>query len=191
MVVDDPLPNGECWFRLITETKHITGDQTVHGSALRFHEADARKGWKSELSGCIASLHSGPDEITARGEALVSQRLQWFLDNNRKVQKGIRYCGVVCAKSEDLRGMVNGLETDVVYTPRLENQTHSDFIIRNTKEYNGAIDWLTKTLKVIKPEAVNSLFSSCGSVLNVSVANIPSTAGKETGCLSAAEADIK
>lgn len=38
--VDEALPDGECWFRPLTNTTHITNKGPIHGSSLRFSDAD-------------------------------------------------------------------------------------------------------------------------------------------------------
>lgn len=177
LVADAPLPDGECWFRPIVNTGHITRDKTIHGSSFNFSAADPGKPWAIELSGCVVSLHQDAAEIISRGETRAELAQRGFIARQQKVPSKIVFCGFACAKSERLRTNLGTIMTDVFYTPMVSNTAHSDFVVVNGNDDTEVRSWLVRRLRVLGPNDVNILVSTCGPIVTLPVPTASSTAG--------------
>lgn len=178
MFVDgEPIPDSECWFRLLTNTAHITREGRVHSSALKFCDADNGRSWMVELSGAIVSLHKDAADIAHLGNKRVEDARLSHIAAQKPIPSKLQFCGAACASTETLRIGVGAITTDVIYTPLKDNRAHSDFVIRNSRDIVLVREWLTKVLSVVSQHNLPDLVATCGSKLAVPVANIPSTAG--------------
>ena len=163
---ENPVPDNECWYRLLTNRDFVTRDGTVHYQALKgkaFRSSD-QKPWAHELSGRIASLVK---DIVVEAESQIKRIQQGFAHRNQPIPSKIRFVGIACATASDLRSISTQVfATDVIYTPLPTDSAHSDFVTYETNS-NEDLDpvrfLLMETLNVIEPNEIGSQISSCGS----------------------------
>lgn len=169
LTLGHPVPDPECWFRVLTNKKHVTRDGTVHHQALKGNAFAfaGNKAWTHELSGRLVCL---ANDIVIEAEFMVSKVRQGFRDRGESVPSDIRFMGVACATAHELRhteGCV--LQRDVMYTPLPEDSAHSDFVTFATatsSDLEPVCDWLIKLLRVVRPENIDHLVTSCGMESN-------------------------
>jgi hypothetical protein len=162
IVIDQPLPDGECWIRVVTNTDHITPSRTVHYQAFKgkaFAASDPGKSWAHELSGRVVSRAGSAAEIVADGERRVENARENLRRANKPVPSKISFVGVMCARATQLRAFPEGkVRTDVLFTPIIEpafgeDPAHSDVVTYNTNEdadIDSVRNWLMKTVRVIE-----------------------------------------
>src|SRR5262249_3600556 len=121
----------------------------------------AQRPWSHELSGRIASLAA---DIVNEAEVIVAQIRQNFINKARSVPSKIVFTGVACATAAELR-TTGPLPTDAIYTPDQNDLAHSDFVTYRTIN-DGDLDpvreRLRQTLRVLKPQDIPQLMTSCG-----------------------------
>jgi hypothetical protein len=69
-----PVQNGECWYRVLTNARHITKDGSVQAQALKGRGTPIAingKPWSHELSGRIISLSGDVAAIEADAQRRV------------------------------------------------------------------------------------------------------------------------
>ena len=96
------VPDHECWYRLLTNSDHVTRDGTVHYQALKrsaFKPPD-QKPWAHELSGRLVSLAG---DVIGEAEARVAKIRRTLTQRNKSVPSKIRFAGVACATASELR----------------------------------------------------------------------------------------
>lgn len=165
LVPDAPIPDRECWYRLLTNRDHVTRDDTVHYQALKggaFQPPEQGKPWAHELSGRLSSIVA---DICAEAEAEVERIRHRFLERGRNAPSKIRFVGVACAAGLELRTKIEAVSTDVVYSPLSTDAAHSNFVTYQTisnEDLDPVRNWLMKTLRVINPQCIDIQISSCG-----------------------------
>jgi hypothetical protein len=165
LIPDAPAPDGECWYRLLTNEDHVTTDGTVHYQALKgraFQPPREQKPWSHELSGRLASLVTN---ITADAEAAMERIRHAYIRRGQPIPGKIRFSGVACAVASELRLVIAGIPIDVVYSPLTDDDAHSNVVTYQTAS-NDVLDpvrhWLMQTLRVIEPQDIEEQIASCG-----------------------------
>jgi hypothetical protein len=168
LVPDAPVPGSECWYRLLTNTDHVTRDGTVHYQALKrgaFQPPPEQKPWAHELSGRMASLVAN---VSDDAETVIEDIRNRFVQQGKPLPSKICFAGLACAVSSELRTVTAlDIATDVVYSPLLEDHAHSNFVTYNTaadEDLDPVRDWLRTILRVIKPQDVEVRIASCGQI---------------------------
>jgi hypothetical protein len=161
------VPDDECWFRILTNTDHVTSSNTVHYQALKkaAFKPSVDKPWSHEFSGRLASLAGCSDGIVESAEQRVAATRQRFSDNGKPVPSKIVFCGLAVAMAAELRDC-STVKTDVVYTPLDDDGAHSDFVTFYTttdEEVEPARKLLMDTLRVIQPSEVATRLPDCGA----------------------------
>ena len=169
LVPDNPIPDCECWYRLLTNRDHVTRDKTVHYQALKrgaFQLPEQDRPWARELSGRLSSLVA---DICAEAEVEVERIRRLFVERGQKVPSKICFAGVACSAGYELRTTIEVVRTDVVYSPSSTDDAHSDVITYQTvsdEDLDPVRNWLMKTLRVVKPQDIDVQISSCGRPLS-------------------------
>lgn len=165
LVTDQTVPDGECWYRVLTNRSHLTKARTIHYQALkgRVFSLSVGKPWTHELSGRLVSLSGNiAAEAAERVEAIRGS----LAAQGRPVPSGITFSGIACATGSVLRTTPLGMvPTDVVYTPASSDSAHSDFVTYQTssdEDLDPIRAWLMKVLHVIAPPDVDGPARSCG-----------------------------
>jgi hypothetical protein len=165
-IVDQPLPDGECWFRCLTNKDHVTSMGTVHYQALKGSQFSLSQGknWTHELSGSVVSLMGSVPEIEAQTHALIADIHRKFVERGQKIPSKIQFVGVASATADELRATAPSLaRTDVIYTP-IEHSAHADVVTYQTTDetLDPVRHWLKTILRVTYATDLNILISSCG-----------------------------
>jgi hypothetical protein len=116
--VDQPLPDGECWFRCLTNKDHVTSAGTVHYQALKrqFSPSQGKK-WAHELSGLVVSLMGGVPQIETHAHARIAEIRKKYVERGQTIPSKIQFVGVASATTDELRAtMPDRARTDVIYT---------------------------------------------------------------------------
>jgi hypothetical protein len=73
--IDQPLPDEACWFRFVTNSDHVTSDQTLHYQALKGAQFSASTGkpWQHELSGAVVGKPDSASGIEQKPESIQSE----------------------------------------------------------------------------------------------------------------------
>lgn len=165
--VDQPLPDGECWFRCLTNKDHVTSAGTVHNQALKgaFSPSHGKK-WAHELSGSVVSLMGGVPQIEANAHAHIAEIREKYIERGQTIPSKIQFAGVASATTEELRATVpNRARTDVIYTPLEHHPAHADVVTYQTTS-ETTLDpvrfWLVTILRVTSATKLSLLVSSCG-----------------------------
>lgn len=163
---DDSVPAHECWYRVLTNSSHITRDGTVHYQALKrqaFRPPKDQKPWAHELSGRLVSL---VDDIVGEAEAQIVKIHENFTRKNKHVPSKIRFVGIACATAAEVRAVVlPAITIDVVYSPLSKDTAHANIVTYQTasdEDLDPVRDWLRETLRVIEPQDINTRITSCG-----------------------------
>jgi hypothetical protein len=163
--VDHPLPDGECWFRCLTNKDHVTSAGTVHYQALKGAlSASQGKQWAHELSGLVVSLMGGAPQIETHAHAHIAEIRRRYVERGQTIPSKIQFAGVASATTDELRATVpERARTDVIYTP-LEHPAHADVVTyQTTDDTLGSVrHWLMTVLRVTSPIDFSLLISSCG-----------------------------
>lgn len=166
---DESVPDAACWFRVLTNADHVTSDGTLHYQALKkraFSHASEAKGWAHELSGRLTCLAGDPTAIASEAATLIRHIHQRFIDRGDPVPSKIGFVGVACARAKEIREPNCEVGTDVVYTPKPQDQAHSDVV---TFETEGDADleplrlMLKEVLRVVAADEIEGLVTSCGT----------------------------
>src|ERR1035437_7214331 len=104
---DDPVPDGNCWFRVLINKKYVTDDGTLAYHALQgpgaFSEPDdVNKTWTQELSGRIVSIAGTEADITAEA----TKRVANIRQRQKKPSKHLVFAGVASGHTHELRTML-------------------------------------------------------------------------------------
>jgi len=160
---DRPLPDDACWFRFVTNSDHITRDQTLHYQALKgaqFSPSDPGKPRQHELSGAVVGKPDSADQIRARGEARLRSIRDGYAKRGQQTPSKIRFMGVACAAASKLRFELDGVVTNTAYTPEQANPAHSDIITFNSTT-DASIDpvrhRLIKILRIVVPTNIDQI----------------------------------
>jgi hypothetical protein len=167
-LADQEIPGNECWFRFLIHEKYINRDGTLSHQALKgngaFSDALA-KPWAHELSGAIVSLAGNISDIRIAGEkmALIAQA-KWIASHGKPSSK-ICFAGAACACGQELKAVVQGIQTASVYTPDPPGDlAHSDFVTYGTTtsaSLGPVKDWLLFNLRVVRQDQLSQL-ATCG-----------------------------
>src|SRR5579872_1000111 len=95
-----PVPDGECWYKVLTNKRHITTDgispQAFKGNAIA---VVVGKPWTHEMSGRIVSLAGNQTAIEADAHARVTDtQTKYAASHNGVVASNIIFAGVACEK---------------------------------------------------------------------------------------------
>ena len=165
--IDQPLPDGECWFRCLTNTGHVTSAGTIHHSALKGQFSPSQgKQWAHELSGLVVSLMGDVPQIETHAHARIAEIRKKLIDKGKPVPHAIQFAGVASATTDELRATApDRARTDVVYTPLDHNPAHADVVTYQTTS-ETTLDpvryWLVTILRVTPATELSLLVSSCG-----------------------------
>jgi hypothetical protein len=167
-IVDQPLQDGECWFRCLTNTGHVTSAGTIHHSALRSQFSPSQgKQWAHELSGLVVSLMGDVPQIETHAHARIAAIRKKFIDKGKPLPSAIQFVGVASATAAELRATApDCAKTDVIYTP-LEHPAHADVVTYQTTSdtLEPVRDWLMTILRVTYATNLSLLVSSCGEMV--------------------------
>jgi hypothetical protein len=170
-IVDQPLPDGECWFRCLTNMDHVTSAGTVHHAALKgkgaFSPSQGKK-WAHELSGSVVSLMGGVSQIETNAHARIAEIRKKLMDEGKPVPRAIQFAGIASATAAELRATaLDRARTDVVYTPLDHNPAHADVVTYQTTSdtLDPVRDWLMTILRVTYATNLSLLVSSCGKMV--------------------------
>ena len=167
--VDQPLPDGECWFRCLTNKDHVTSAGTVHHAALKgkgaFSPSQGKK-WAHELSGSVVSLMGDVPQIETHAHARIAEIRKKLIDKRKPVPRAIQFAGVASATTDELRATaMDRARIDVIYTPLDHNPAHADVVTYQTTS-ETSLDpvryWLVTILRVTSATELSLLVSSCG-----------------------------
>ena len=168
LVDGGPVPDGECWFRVLLETNR-TASGALHHSALKGRGAfnpSPGKPWTHELSGRLVSLAGASDDIVAQAEAFAARSRQNFVDRGKPVPSKCRLAGWICARTTEIaRTFANGVEAKVVYTPNADI-AHADVAAFNATADDGLEPLrahLQKSVRVVTKADVAKLLENCGA----------------------------
>jgi hypothetical protein len=163
------VPSDECWYTVLTNSRHITAEGSVHSQALKGKRISAaiQRTWAHEMSGRLVSLSGDIAAIEADARQRVSDaQLRYSASNNGKIASNIMFIGVACARAGGLRGIIkNQITSDVIYTPQQPHDMgHSDVAFFNSTEADleDIRDWLLPRLRGIRPQRLHLLVGSCG-----------------------------
>jgi hypothetical protein len=165
LVEDQPVPDGECWFRVITNKRHITSDGSLHPQALRkgAFAQSAGKPWAHELSGDLTSLAG---DIPRLAQERVDHARNGFVSRGQNVPSGVVFAGVACATAQELRVAVAGIpDRDVLYTPHPADNAHADVVTYGTttdESLEPVRAWLITVLRGIFPQDIAARIGTCG-----------------------------
>jgi hypothetical protein len=151
-VVDDPLPDGACWFRVITNKGHITKDQTLNATALQRQFGapdDPAKAWSHELSGVARCFFSTAKEARDYCEAFVQSIREKRQAEGKQVFSYLQFEGVAYCPADKLRLRAGNARTDTAYTPDDRDQAHADFVTFGTTD--------APSLKLIEAQLLNRI----------------------------------
>lgn len=167
---DQPVPDQECWFRVVTNKTHLKRSGGLHHSALKGSGAFStsnNKPWNHELSGRLVSVAGSAAEIAQHADSFVSVIRTAIAQKGKPVPGNIAFAGVACATAIELRSaQLSRIRTDVVFTPNPDDSAHSDFVTFGTTDDQSLEPvrvWLQKVLRVIAPANLDPLVSSCGA----------------------------
>jgi hypothetical protein len=134
----EPADEADIWLRNITDKKHIRSDGKLRNNVFTgkaIAQGNEARSWAHELSGRLLSL---TNDFEAEGQQYCKNRGRTFM-------------GVMYASVQSLRAAVDGIRTDVYYTPiESVDQAHADFVtFGSTDESLFRIrDWLQETVMV-------------------------------------------
>lgn len=167
-VPNEPVVDGECWFRVLTNTDYVTSDNTVHYQALKksaFRESDG-KPWSHEMSGRLVALAGKVDDIVAHAESRAQQIRERLTAQGKPVPRKIGFVGVACATVREICDQSECLTPrNVVYTPLADDSAHSDLVTFQTtsdEELDPVRNWLMAGLRVVRGTDVVRLIEGCG-----------------------------
>jgi hypothetical protein len=141
----DPASDGDIWFRIVTQEKHLVRGRVHHsafgGNAIA-PPKDRNRGWDRELSGSLRSLAGTIDDIIKSGEEYCAAQKARGAGN--MTFSGVMYTSVADAT----RNYENTVATGVHYTPLEHDPSHADLTftgwIADTKdEKDRFLLWLT------------------------------------------------
>jgi hypothetical protein len=134
--VDNPLPDGACWFRIVTNAKHITRDKTLHSQAFKsqFTPPDTPKAWSHELSGAARCFFATVQDAENYCEAFVQNIRNRYLAQGKTAPSFLQFAGLVCRDASSLRFQLKNFETDTAYTPDGNDTAHADFVTFGTTD---------------------------------------------------------
>jgi hypothetical protein len=141
----EPADADDIWLRNVTDKKHVRPDGRPTSNAFTGSAISPRapgRPWDYELSGKLLSL---THNFEAEGRRYCEQRNKPFI-------------GVLYAKVERIRHEINGMKTDVHYTPNDNDEAHADLTTAGTNDDDVGLvrerlrDWLQEVLRVSKPE---------------------------------------
>jgi hypothetical protein len=165
--VDNPLPDGACWFRIITNSKHITRDKTLHPQALKrgqFTPPSPPKAWSHELSGAARCFFSTAPELEQYCENFVRGIRDRLIASGKPVPSAVKFAGAICRDASDLRFQVGNTRADTAHTPYDHDPAHADFVSFGTTDDLSLVPVeleLRKRLRLIFPAEVQMLVSDC------------------------------
>jgi hypothetical protein len=165
LTVDKPLPDGERWFRVLTNRDHITKDGTLHYQAIKkqFQPSDDGKPWAHELSGRVVSEAGDIKAIIADAEGRIEQICEKYRQRGERVPSKIGFVGVAYRSAEHLRASIGNVIVDVLFTPG-DDPAHADTVTYGTAsedDLDSVRAHLVKTLRIIERKEIDRLLGSC------------------------------
>jgi hypothetical protein len=141
LAANEPAEIWDVWTRVITSKDYWTKDGRLHNTAFggkAFAPSDNQRPWTYELSGRILSLikHLETESVE-------------FCETYNKVFAGVMYQNV-----ENLRSDHSGFPIDVIYTPYVEDNAHSDLAVYKATEKKHVFavrDWLQDFIQHVRP----------------------------------------
>ena len=169
---DSPASDGMCWYRVLTNTRHITAEGTVQSQALKGHTISAAIGklWSHEVSGRLVSLAGDVAAIEADAHQRVTNiRSSYAASHNGVIASNIVFVGVACAKSEEIRKVIlDHFRMECVYTPQPpQDIAHSDiaiYAVETDANLEDVRDWLLRTLRAVRSNNLTTLVTACGTM---------------------------
>jgi hypothetical protein len=135
----DAAEPGDVWLRAITDEKYLKADGTLHNSAFTGKRvlgppSTPGRSWSLELSGWLLSLIEGLERKCAD-----------FCGSRP-------FAGIMYRSVEQLRWEATGFRTDVIYTPKLDDRAHADFVAFGAADKFVIRDPLQDILQVVRPD---------------------------------------
>jgi hypothetical protein len=142
----NPAETWDTWTRVITSEAYWKKDGTLHNKAFSgkaFAVPEANRPWSHELSGRLLSLIANLPQESGEFCARISKQ----------------FSGIMFQKVEKLRSIGSGFQTDVVYTPYLEDTAHGDFASFGTKDEDlpELRDWLQDVIQCVRPDLISAI----------------------------------
>jgi hypothetical protein len=140
----DPAAAADVWLRAITDEKYWKRDGTLHNSAFsgkRVLGPPSTPGrlWSLELSGWLLSLI-----------AELERKCTDFCG-------GRPFAGAMFQSLEKLRSELSGFRTDVIYTPKSDDESHADLVAFGAADKFVIRDWLQDILRCVRPDGLAAL----------------------------------
>jgi hypothetical protein len=160
------VPDAECWSRALTNSDHVTAGGTVHLQALKGNAFSActLPNYSHELSGRLVSL--GGDIARAAQERVDAARNN-FLAAGKRVPSKIQFMGVGCATTAEMRAPMNPpAPSDVIYTPNIDDNAHSDFIVNAASPdvLDSVRAEVSRRLRLVRPQDITARIGNCGLI---------------------------
>jgi hypothetical protein len=142
----EPADAWDVWTRVITDNNYWKDDGTLHNSAFGGKAIAAPtkvRSWTHELSGRLLSL--------------ITDLEQESIAFCTAVQRD--FAGIMFQKVENLRSSASGFHTDVVYTPKVHDNAHGDFVAFDTTDENRfeIRDWLQDFIQHVRPDKLSAV----------------------------------
>jgi hypothetical protein len=175
-----PVPGDECWYTVLTNSDHVTGDGTLHYQAVKGNrfKAAVNKSWAHELSGRLVSLAGDAAAIADDARNRLANVRQGYVSRGERIPSKIVLIGVACAKAVEITtAPANVPRLEIVYTPLPHDTAHSDIVTYQTAtkdDLDPVRFWLMRRLHVVREPDFPTLITSCGSTVAASVQQIQS-----------------
>jgi hypothetical protein len=158
-----PVPDAECWFRVLTNRDHVSPDGTVRLQALKgsaFSSCNLPN-YSHELSGRLVSLAG---DIVHAAQERVNAIRRKFIAAGKAVPSKIQFVGVGCATAAEMRSPMNPpAPADLIYTPDIHDTAHSDFVVEapTPNELDTVRAELCGRLRLLRPEDITAQIGNC------------------------------
>jgi hypothetical protein len=153
----DPAPDGDIWFRVVTNEKHITRGRIHHsafkGNAIASPGQTKNRPWARELSGRLRSLAGDVEQ-----EAITFCREMTAQGGGEKLFHGVMYARVPKLKLTYEHD--HAIKTAVYFTPLGRDPAHSDFVFSKpwpNDENDRMIHWLSDRFEGLHPAQIHHL----------------------------------
>jgi hypothetical protein len=146
----DPAPDGDIWFRIITQERYIKKNGRIHhsafgGKAISRPAPEKRRPWSRELSGRLRSYAGYLEDI--RCEAIA------FCERISTAGGKKTFSGIIYARVADAKLAWETITTGVHFTPLDNDKAHADLTFNgwpaneSKEEKERFLLWLTEKLK--------------------------------------------
>lgn len=145
----DEAPDGDVWFRIVTQKDHIVRGRVHHGAfgGNAISAPKSQRPWSRELSGRLRSLAGTLEDLRLVAEAYCAEQ-------SAKGQGKKEFVGVFYVRARDAKLTFENIASSVRFTPRDGDAAHADFTVHPwigpTKEDRERFNiWLTDVLQAL------------------------------------------